>query len=812
VATVLFIVPIVWGAAFATRGTLDRLAFTHLQVAAADRVSELWTRYEALAGVQDAGTTGDERDIAETLERIGLNGTRLFISGDPEHNDLTDAMTLRVPRTVAMLRRIRTLVRERPGDGRVAVERRLKLAESRASARVLLSQVDYWDLSELLSIDPAQRPDLGSADATAQAAAKTSLAELEMTQPGRRILPDLDAAIAAIARLEGRLIAADERYLEGRIDTLRRAIFLDAMPGLLGVLAAAALGISIIRSFRREAAFREIRRESERLAQHGRFEAVFEGATAGIVVLDRSGEVAVTNRAFTRMLAYPDGFFVGKHLSEFTAEDDRRKTLERFMELSDGSIESYQYEKRYERSDGSLICAEVSVSRLPIDDPAGWFAIGLVEDITDRKAIEAQLLYDATHDDLTGLANRSLLASHIEDVLQRASATAAVAFIDLDHFKLVNDSLGHAAGDQLLRTVAARLRDFAGPDDTVARFGGDEFAVLFGDLRYAAELARRIREIQEIITVPLAVDGRTIYSTASIGVAPLGTRYTNAEDLLRDADTAMYRAKAEGRARAVLFDQAMHEGAVRRLQLTSDLRTAIAEGELVVAYQPIVRLRDAEIVAFEALVRWNHPREGLLAPSEFIALAEETGQIVAVGRSVFRQACARLAIERRQRPNVQMHVNLAVQEIMQHDLAEFVSATLLAANVPAQSVVLEITENAIIESSLASDVSLRALREIGVGICIDDFGVGYSSLRYLHRFPISGLKIDRSFVSGTIGSTELTSEPIVRMLLDLARTLGLDVVAEGIEHEDQRDALQALGAQYGQGYLFAEPAVPFARS
>ncbi len=509
------------------------------------------------------------------------------------------------------------------------------------------------------------------------------------------------------------------------------------------------------------------------------------------------------------MLGYPRGHFRGDRLSRYTLEDDRRKTLDRFLELADGAIETYQYEKRYVHADGHAVWADVAVSRLPPGDPEGWFAIGLVEDVSDRKATEAQLLYDATHDELTGLANRSLLAAHLDEVLRRkGDVTAAVVFIDLDNFKLVNDSLGHAAGDQLLRTVAGRLREFAGPSDIVARFGGDEFAVLFGDLAHVADLTRRVHAIQERIAEPFLVDGRTIYSTASIGVAPLGERYTAAEELLRDADTAMYRAKAEGRARAALFDRAMHDFAVRRLQLTSDLRSGIANGELVVAYQPIVRLSDAEVVAFEALVRWNHPRDGLLPPSDFVTLAEETGQIVALGRSVFRQACRQLALERETRPDVQMHINLAVQEIMQHDLAEFVSACLAETNVPPESVVLEITENAIIESSLASDVSLRALRAIGVGICIDDFGVGYSSLRYLHRFPISGLKIDRSFVSGTAGTTALTSEPIVRMLLELARTLGLNVVAEGIEHEDQRDALQALGAQFGQGFLFAQPAVP----
>jgi len=808
-ATVLFIVPIVLGAAFALRGALDRLAFIQVQAAAADRVFDLWTRYEALATERDRGGPVQERAVTETLERIGLNASRLFNQADLEHNDLADAMTLRLPRTIAMLRRIRDLVAEKPGGSRAAVERRLQIVEARAGARVLLDQLQYWDMSELLQLDPSLRAGLGPAETTAQAAARSSLSLLDAPKPRRPLKPVLTAALATLARLEERLVAADRAYLATRIGVLRRAVVFDVVPGLLGVLAAVALGISIARSFRREAEFREMRRESERLTQQGRFQAVFEGATAGIVIVDRRGMVAATNRAFNRMLGHPDDFFVGKGLSAYTFEADQRKTRERFSELADGAIDSYQFEKRYVRSDGSLIWADVSVSRLPIEDPAGWFALALIEDITDRKAIEAQLLYDATHDELTGLANRSLLASRLSDFLRApAPVAAALVFIDLDHFKLINDSLGHATGDELLRAVAARLLECAGPDDTVARFGGDEFAVLFGSLAHVADLTRRVRTLNERIAEPFHIGGRTIYSTASIGVAPIGPRYGSAEEILRDADTAMYRAKTDGRARAALFDQAMHEGALRRLQLISDLRSAVHNDELVVAYQPIVRLSDGEIVAFEALVRWNHPRDGMLPPSAFIEVAEETGQIVSVGRSVFRQACEQLVRERATRPAAVMHVNLAVQEIMQPDLAEFVNATLLATGLPPEAIVVEITENAIIESSLASDASLRALRAIGVGICIDDFGVGYSSLRYLHQFPISGLKIDRSFVSGTAGSTELTSEPIVRMLLDLARTLGLEVVAEGIEYQGQCDELQALGAQYGQGFLFAEPVVP----
>ncbi len=815
IATVFFILPIVAAAAVAVAGTLHRLAFTRTQLQASATIGRLWSQFAALDGGH-SHVPATEQELGTILARITATASdgHLVNDIDIEQDDLSDAMAIRLPEAVQVLRTMRTVL---PGPREpLTLPVRLRLAELQGQAATIVRIAYVEDFNDAVGLDPSLPRTLGSDLAMSQRATTRGFAAIEHLARRSGAAQDapaaigasLDAAIEALVRLEQRVAPTERALLGERIAYLERALWIEIVPAFLGVLAAVALGIFIARSLRRENAFNEIRREAERLAQASRFRAVFESAAAGIVIIDRAGVVCETNGAFDAMLGYPRGHFRGTHLSPHTFEADRRKTVDRFSELADGSIDSYQYEKRYLHADGHAVWVDVAVSRLPPGDPEGWFAIGLVENISDRKATEAQLLYDATHDELTGLANRSLLAAHLDDVLRRKrDVTAAVVFIDLDHFKLVNDSLGHAAGDQILRAVAERLREFAGPADTVARFGGDEFAVLFGDLAHVADLTRRVHAIQARVAEPLVVEGRTIYSSASIGVAPLSERYTEAEELLRDADTAMYRAKAEGRARAALFDRAMHEGAVRRLQLTSDLRSAITSDELIVAYQPIVRLRDGEVVAFEALVRWNHPREGLLAPSEFITLAEETGQIVALGRNVFAQACRQLARERATRPHVQMHINLAVEEIMQEDLAEFVSATLIEAELPANSIVLEITENAIIESSLASDVSLRSLRAIGVGICIDDFGVGYSSLRYLHRLPISGLKIDRSFVSGTAGTTGLTSEPIVRMLLELARTLGLDVVAEGIEHDDQRDALEALGAQYGQGYLFAEPAV-----
>jgi len=330
-------------------------------------------------------------------------------------------------------------------------------------------------------------------------------------------------------------------------------------------------------------------------------------------------------------------------------------------------------------------------------------------------------------------------------------------------------------------------------------------AVLFSALPHVADLTRRVNLIQQRVAEPLVVDGRSIYTSASIGVAPLGPRYLRAEDVLRDADTAMYRAKADGRARAALFDHAMHEGAMRRLQLASDLREALDRAELRLAYQPIVRLSDGRTIGYEALMRWEHPRDGLLLPDDFIPLAEETGLIIGLGRWMMDEACRRLSHLQQADASIAMHLNLSVQEVMRGDTAAYLDGCILRHGLRATSVIVEITENAIIESTRSSDASLRNLRELGVGVCIDDFGVGYSSLRYLHRFPISGLKIDRSFVTGS--DDDLASEPIVRMLLELARTLGLDVVAEGIESERQSAALQILGCLYGQGYLYAVPEI-----
>lgn len=418
-----------------------------------------------------------------------------------------------------------------------------------------------------------------------------------------------------------------------------------------------------------------------------------------------------------------------------------------------------------------------------------------------------RLAHLATHDPLTGLANRAKLIEWLGERMQGGRPSSlALLFLDLDHFKMVNDSLGHSIGDKLLVAIAERLTALFQPGERVARLGGDAFVVVI-DLAGGMTAKVSASKIEAAFAKPFAVDGMELSITTGIGIAVDDGQREVPEDLLRDADIALYRSKADGRATYTIFNEDMHESAVRRLQISSDVRDAIESPEQFrIAYQPIVRLADWKTVGYESLVRWQHPREGLLGPDLFIPAAEETGVIVRLGHEVLVRALERLARERRTDPNLGIHVNVSVQEIMHGDLPEQVFAAIDAAGVPPDAVTLEITENAIIDTSTGAGAVLARLRAGGVKVCVDDFGIGYSSLRYLRLFPISGLKIDKSFVSGA--GRDLASEPIVRMVLDLGRSLDLAVVAEGIETPEQAQRLLALGCAFGQGYLFSRPIIP----
>lgn len=440
---------------------------------------------------------------------------------------------------------------------------------------------------------------------------------------------------------------------------------------------------------------------------------------------------------------------------------------------------------------------------------------GSQTDITERKLFENQLLHDAFHDSLTGLANRALFIDRLEHRIklnQRQERLFAVLFLDLDRFKVVNDSLGHIYGDQLLIAFAQRLSPWLRSIDTLARLGGDEFAVLLEELNTISDAIDVANRIQEQLKLPFQLPSECqVFTSVSIGIAVAKNSDKSAENLLRDADTAMYKAKAQGKARYEIFDPAMHAKALTRLQLENDLRLALDSQELQVHYQPIVAIQTGKITGFEALIRWQHPSYGWVSPVDFIPIAEETGLIVPLGYWILRQACRQLCQWQAKfttNPPLTVSVNLSPKQFSQVDLIEQIKQILRSTGLEATSLKLEITEGTIVENAEAAAKMLMQLRALGVKLYIDDFGTGYSSLSYLHRFPFDALKIDRSFVKRIGANGENTA--IIQTIITLAHNVGTYIVAEGVETKEQLAQLQALDSGKGlaQGYLFSKPLAP----
>jgi diguanylate cyclase (GGDEF)-like protein/PAS domain S-box-containing protein len=443
------------------------------------------------------------------------------------------------------------------------------------------------------------------------------------------------------------------------------------------------------------------------------------------------------------------------------------------------------------------------------DLPFVQAAANVLADAIERHAADQALRYRVLHDSLTGLPNRLSFVDALGESLGKAAISGSpvgILFLDLDHFKLINDSLGHHAGDALLRAVAPRLRAHLRPGDVVARFGGDEFGILIDRLADEGEAVAIADRVAAAFTQPFSIDGVDHFVSASIGVAVSRAseeRMVNAELLIRDADAAMYRAKEGGRARVVLFDAEMRAGAVRRLEVERELRHALDRDELALFYQPVVNLHSGEITGLEALVRWRHPERGVLDPSEFVSIAEDSGLIEPIGRWVQERAC-RQALEWHQlRPDSRpfdVAVNLSARQVAHRDLAGTVQEILARTGLDPVHLRLEITESVLVEESTTASASLEALNELGVRLVLDDFGTGYSSLAYLNRFPFHALKIDRSFVDALGIEQEATA--IVEAVIGMARALSLEVIAEGVESEVQLAELQRLGCDYGQGHLF----------
>ena len=435
--------------------------------------------------------------------------------------------------------------------------------------------------------------------------------------------------------------------------------------------------------------------------------------------------------------------------------------------------------------------------------------VGSLTDITTRKHTEAQLLHDALHDVLTGLPNRTLLLDRLRHAIQIAKRTSdylfAVLFLDLDRFKVINDSLGHMVGDQLLIAIAQRLTACLQPGDTVARLGGDEFVVLLEDVQNMNRVMAITEQIQQALSRPFTLDGNEVFTTASIGIALSPTGYEAPEDLLRDADIAMYRAKEQGRARHEIFNPGMYTRAVALLQIETDLRHAIDRHELELLYQPIVSLKTLRITGFETLLRWHHPYKGMVPPSEFIPIAEETGLIIPVGLWVLRQACQQMRHWHTEFPDrlpLTISVNLSGKQFTPEMVGQ-IRNILAETRLQSCFLRLEITESVLMDNTEAAALMLSQLRELGIQLSMDDFGTGYSSLSYLHRFPIDTIKIDRSFIHQIDRDGEQLA--IVRTIITLAWNLGMDVVAEGLENSKQLAQLRSLRCDCGQGYLFSPP-------
>jgi diguanylate cyclase (GGDEF)-like protein len=456
----------------------------------------------------------------------------------------------------------------------------------------------------------------------------------------------------------------------------------------------------------------------------------------------------------------------------------------------------------------------LEVSGTPIYDADDnvMYAIVTFQDITQRKQAEECLRYAAFHDTLTGLPNRAAFVSALEAAIAQSQRDPnyqfAVFLLDLDSFKLINDSLGHQQGDHLLKRVAQRLRDCLSTEATLARFGGDEFTILLqgvSDLAAATQVADRILAA---LAQTFNLDGYEVFLNTSIGIVLSNSTAKQAEDFLRNADIAMYRAKAEGKSRYSVFDTVMHAQVVERLHLETDLRLAIERQELQLYYQPILDTSTQEIVAFEALLRWHHPTRGMISPVEFIPIAEETGLIIAMGRWILWEACHQMQRWKADFPDSSlryMSVNLSGRELLQPDIIERITSILEKTKLEPQHLKLEVTESSLITNMEVAGNRLKQLSATGIKLSLDDFGTGYSSLSYLHRFPVNHLKVDRSFVKDLCDNDE--SLKITESIVVLAHSLNMQVIAEGVENQLQLTQLQRLGCEYVQGFLFS-PAVP----
>jgi diguanylate cyclase (GGDEF)-like protein/PAS domain S-box-containing protein len=566
------------------------------------------------------------------------------------------------------------------------------------------------------------------------------------------------------------------------------------------------LVIAIIRDVTERKKVEEVIKESEE-----RFRSLVQYTSDIITILEADGTVRYISPAAESVTGYKPEEQVGTNAFGSVHPDDRERALDTFTEVLKSPGLHPPLEFRVPHKDGSWRYLEHVVNNL-LDDPAVRGVVVNSRDVTKRKALEEQLRHQALHDPLTGLPNRALFMDRLEHALTRAhrrDGRVAVLFMDLDNFKITNDSLGHEVGNQLLVAVAERLKACLRPEDTAARVGGDEFTVLVEDVDGLRDAARVAERIAESLQRPFALDQYEVFFTTSIGIALSSPLQKLPAELLRHADLAMYQAKHKGKARYEVFEHSMGTDALERLRLESELRRALERGEFKVYYQTVVALEGGRIGGAEALVRWEHPKRGLLLPKEFLSVAEETGLIMRIGERVLREACHQMRawqVRYPGTPPLTISVNLSTREFFHPKL---IAEVLDESEIDPATLQLEITEGAMTSNgTYSTDRTLRNLKRMGVQLAIDDFGLGYSSLSYLKRFPVDFLKIDRSFVAGLgqePNGVSTKDTEIVKAMIDLTHALGLRVIAEGVETSEQLAQLRNMKCDLAQGNYFSEP-------
>jgi diguanylate cyclase (GGDEF)-like protein/PAS domain S-box-containing protein len=533
---------------------------------------------------------------------------------------------------------------------------------------------------------------------------------------------------------------------------------------------------------------------------------LFQHANDAILILDLETEIVLdVNEKACEMYGFAYEEFVGKSMREISQNASHGDKFRREL-VRAGDYQTFETVQH--RADDTAL--ELLVNSSVIDYHGRKVILSINRDITERNRTDRLLTHNALHDALTRLPNRTLFTEHLRHAIERGARQVsdgyAVLFLDFDRFKIINDSLGHNQGDNLLIMFAERLKAAVRPSDIVARLGGDEFTILLDELDHQGEAETIAGRIHDSLKKPFFLGSNEVFLSASIGIAFGHTDYREPGDVLRDADIAMYRAKTDGRSRTIVFNQEMHSAAIARLQLEGELRQALERREFCVYYQPIVNYATDRIKGFEALVRWRHPSRGFISPIEFIPLAEDTGLIIPLGEFVLRESCRQLSRWQKQAPTdvpLTMSVNLSCKQFMQPNLVEMVAAILEETNLSADCLRLEVTESYLMDDTEAAITIMHRLRELGVKLSLDDFGTGYSSLSYLHRLPLDYLKIDRSFVSRMKpGSEDLE---IVRTVIGLAQNLHLKTIAEGVETEGHAQQLKDLNCDYGQGFLYSKP-------